>query len=586
MKRMLLLFIFHLITSGLSQADSWRFNVGDHPEWAAVDFDDSTWETFQEPPFYSAKNHSYRAWYRTELILPATNRPPGGWGLHLGCIHSASEVFLNGKLLGGAGIIGDAFVDAPHTEQLYLLPDQDLLPTRNVLSIRVQTSLRHGGLISCVSLGDFRELSIPLQERSERRKQMEAFILGLLSIVLLIWGILCNKTMMGYVTLGFFVALLSIIFLLESLLWYDAGLLTPFVQRLSLACFILLPAPILRYLYGSTHLNFARLTRFLFYSNLLLAGLFLLCGSLHVLFVFETAWLGILVMTILLFGRHLFCERTRLFLPAIWGIGGGAFFFFLLALGEYLFVDQPLCIRPFGTYMHIGFAGLILTLITTLSVHVRSTYKRLHRLSQQVISTRENERKRLAEELHNGFAPLIATLKLDLQLFLHKRNMGGGQFMIDHLDHLICELRNTSRKLHPAALEQLGLCAALRELVANTAKNEEWQLLLEMDIDDTQLSSAIQISLYRIVQEALINAGRHANAKIVRLNLHRKENLITLFISDDGCGCNMRTAEKTAGLGWVTLRERIASHQGTCHIASSPGKGVQIHLCIPLKKSD
>jgi two-component system NarL family sensor kinase len=194
---------------------------------------------------------------------------------------------------------------------------------------------------------------------------------------------------------------------------------------------------------------------------------------------------------------------------------------------------------PFSLLFHAGFGGLVLALAVALALRYRRTHRQLRELSMRLVSTQEAERKRLAADLHNSVAPSLATLKLDLQLLLRRHGQDDeGRPMVETLSRSIEEIRTLSHELRPAVVDQLGLPAALRGLVERLARRHNWTLELDLPDAFARLPSEIAVSLYRMAQEALYNAARHAEARTVGLSLRSVRRGLELRITDDGRGCD------------------------------------------------
>jgi len=569
-----------------SPLGSWLFRHGDDQQWATMEQEDSSWEVQTAPELFEPSGPSQLGWYRLHFDLPA-ERPDGGWGLWLGRILTADEVYLNGSFIGGEGRIGEDFVDSLQKERVYLLPDPLLASTGNVLAVRTQTSLGQGGLADVPRLGAWREFYTEASRRAARQKGREAFVLGMLLMTLCFWGLLFVRTSPhhGYGWIGVVMILITTVFGLESLLFYDAGLLTPGIQRLAIAAMILLPVPLFMLclpvidhtLATSALKGLAALCCGLAALNLLLGGLEL-CGNI------EPVWLLVLLLGagIILYG---FTQKGwhALSAPAL-AVFAGFFWLAAFALAEYLISTMAPHRLPFSLALHLGFAGLTVSLAIALSLQYHATYRKLRLLSRKLVGTEEEERKRLAATLHNDIAPALATVKLDLQLIFRKfDHPPEGPRTITDLSSVINALRDFSHTLRPAAVDQLGLCVALRSLAERIAEHHHLTLALELPQDRSVLdgmSSDTAISLYRATQEALNNTARHAQARKLIISLTEKNKGLLLHIADDGQGFETNQAY---GLGLLTLRERAEAMAGSCCITTAPGKGVKIELWLPLQ---
>ncbi|NLG34994.1 MAG: sensor histidine kinase [Lentisphaerae bacterium] len=563
----------------------WRTQTGDNPAWARPDFDDRNWPEQARPGLFKAWRSPHRGWYRVRFDLPSQHSD-SGWAVHLGRIQTADEVFLNGIPIGAEGRFGPGFVDALHTERVYALPANALRDTGNVLAVRVQSSMAKGGIAGEPRLGERDALLEAAFRRAQRQKQREALVFGLLGTTLLFWLLLHRhgKEDSDYRLLGLLLSLLAGTFVLESLWFHESPWSTPAMQRLSIGLFILLPLPIFQLgrAWSESRL-LRRLLGGLSAASLLMTAAWLAIGGVSLCQWVEPVWFGM----ILIGGGAILLEclriRKRLRDPIAASVLAGLVWLGALGSAEYAMgIGMPDRL-PFNLLFHSGFAGLVLALAVALALRYRRTNRQLRRLSQQIVATQEAERKRLAADLHNDIAPALATLKLDLQLLFRKHGRDNeGRPVIETLAHAIEEIRTLSHELRPAVVDQLGLPAALRGLAERLARRHGWGLDLDLPDVFARLPADTAVSLYRMAQEALYNAARHADARTIGLSLRALRRGIELRVTDDGQGCDPGRTGSGGGIGWLTLRERAAALGGTCRIRSQPGHGLEITLWIPL----
>lgn len=149
------------------------------------------------------------------------------------------------------------------------------------------------------------------------------------------------------------------------------------------------------------------------------------------------------------------------------------------------------------------------------------------------------------------------------------------------LERAIGEIRRISHNLRPSELDDLGLAPALRQLCHDLATRTGLQLSLDLDSGDG-LCAELELTLYRICQEALTNIEKHAKAKRARVSLGRAHDTIVLQIEDDGQGLTPATA-RSGGLGLVAMRERATLHGGTFDIETRPGGGTSLSVRLPVQ---
>ena len=177
-------------------------------------------------------------------------------------------------------------------------------------------------------------------------------------------------------------------------------------------------------------------------------------------------------------------------------------------------------------------------------------------------------------------------LSVEADLLGQMSHSADAQGLIDDISGqvktLSTEIHKLSYQLHPAKLEQLGLVLATRSLCSEQGK------LWKMEVEFTQvgiprsLNRLTALSLYRIVQESLTNAGRHGNATRASVELEGRADDITLLVVDNGQGFDLLRVDQHAGLGLVGMRERVRLLNGRIDFNSTPGKGTRIQVTVPL----
>jgi signal transduction histidine kinase len=207
----------------------------------------------------------------------------------------------------------------------------------------------------------------------------------------------------------------------------------------------------------------------------------------------------------------------------------------------------------------------------------------LQRSRERLVTTREEERRRLRRNLHDGLGPALAAVsfKLDATTNLIGRNPDHAQAMLAELkaqiQALLDDIRRIAYDLRPPALDELGLVGALREHITS---NQAQGLHITLEVPDNlpPLAAAVEVAAYRIALEAINNVNRHAGARNCRVWLSLCDDLC-LEISDDGRGI---PDHLHAGVGMASMRERAEELGGTCVIESRPGMGTRVRVRLPL----
>jgi signal transduction histidine kinase len=219
-----------------------------------------------------------------------------------------------------------------------------------------------------------------------------------------------------------------------------------------------------------------------------------------------------------------------------------------------------------------------------IALHAVRLAADLQRSREQLVAAREEERRRLRRDLHDGLGPTLAglTLQLDAARALLSEEPRGAALLLEMREQAqaaLQDIRRVVEGLRPPALDELGLVGALREHVAQY-QHGGLTVLVEAPEQLPALPAAVEVAAYRIALEALTNAARHAGARTCRVRLHADEALC-LEIVDDGCGF---APDHRAGVGLRSMRERAAELGGRCDIEGKPGRGTTVCVRLPLSK--
>jgi signal transduction histidine kinase len=207
----------------------------------------------------------------------------------------------------------------------------------------------------------------------------------------------------------------------------------------------------------------------------------------------------------------------------------------------------------------------------------------LRALTVQREETREDERKRIARELHDELGQRLTALRLDisrLRLRFGQENpalLEQVLEMVAAVDATIHVVRNVAARLRPAVLD-MGIVSALEWLIADFGKRSEINCTLLIPCSDINLDDTQSTVIFRIVQESLTNIVRHAEATNVQVGLIREHDCYLLEIQDDGKGFDPHTRPKLGSFGLLGIQERVLMLGGEYSIESSPGRGVKLSV--------
>ena len=204
----------------------------------------------------------------------------------------------------------------------------------------------------------------------------------------------------------------------------------------------------------------------------------------------------------------------------------------------------------------------------------------LQRSRERILTAREEERRRLRRDLHDGLGMALTNMAMSLSIArinLREAPSAADALLLDlrtGMDAVSQEVRELVYGLRPPTLDDLGLAGAVRALAAEPGPPVE--VVVEGETDD--LPAAVEVAAYRIAQEALTNVRKHAAAGHVTVTLARSAGALVVRVRDDGKGL---PAARRSGVGFASMRERAAELGGTCLI-TSPGTGTQVEAALPL----
>ncbi|MBL0419011.1 PAS domain S-box protein [Ramlibacter sp. AW1] len=212
--------------------------------------------------------------------------------------------------------------------------------------------------------------------------------------------------------------------------------------------------------------------------------------------------------------------------------------------------------------------------------------RELMAFASEASQAREQEKARIARELHDELAQSLTALKMDLHWLRGQRGRDPEamdrklQEMESLLDASAAATRRIAADLRPPVLDDLGLAAALQWLAQSFSQRAEVACELEMD-EDLEVGEPHATAVFRIVQEALVNVRKHARAHRVRVRLDRDADALVLSVRDDGVGFATGAARRPESLGLLGLRERAHLLGGAVEVRSAPGAGTTVLVRLP-----
>jgi signal transduction histidine kinase len=209
-----------------------------------------------------------------------------------------------------------------------------------------------------------------------------------------------------------------------------------------------------------------------------------------------------------------------------------------------------------------------------------------------MIEAQEQERTRLARELHDDIGQRISMLCMDvarLRELLHPFSAGAearalALAVYDRVVALGSDVHRISHRLHSSKLEYVGLAAAARTFCAELSAQHQVEVDFQQEGVPADLSRDIALTMFRVLQEALANAVKHSGATRYHVVLRGTPEVMTLDVSDEGCGFDVESALAGRGLGLLSIQERLSLVNGEAIIESAQGRGTRVRARAPLQR--
>ncbi|MCL4181256.1 MAG: hypothetical protein KJ072_26380 [Verrucomicrobia bacterium] len=245
-------------------------------------------------------------------------------------------------------------------------------------------------------------------------------------------------------------------------------------------------------------------------------------------------------------------------------------------------------------------AGLFLVLLGGAAAswqarsHVQRALEReraaneIRELAGRLINAQEDERRRIARELHDHFSQSLALLSVELELLgtsapvPETQKQQQFEQMTARVKELSSDVHRMAHELHPAKLDQLGLESAARSFCRDFSKQSGLRIAFTAEAFPRQIPPEAAVCLYRIIQEALHNVVRHSGAPEAQVELRANPGQLGLIVADSGCGFQVGRAKREGGLGLSSMQERVRLLHGTLNVNSAPGLGTRIEVTLPM----
>jgi signal transduction histidine kinase len=232
-------------------------------------------------------------------------------------------------------------------------------------------------------------------------------------------------------------------------------------------------------------------------------------------------------------------------------------------------------------------SALIVLLVVQVRRRKRSEQS-VRQLTRRVINANEDERRRIARELHDDIGQRLSLAVVQLDLFRGQisaealKNHTDLDGSIENLSSLVSDVHNLSHRLHSSMLEHIGLTAAIRDLCQQISQSYGLEIEFHCHATSSHFSQEVSLCFYRVAQEALNNAVKHSQSNNATLTLSEKSGVLQMLVQDLGVG--FKVANVSTGLGFSAMQERLGSIGGSLFVESEPGKGTVVIAEAPIQR--
>lgn len=577
-------------TSSVQVYGEYRFKEGDDLQWSLPGFDDSEWMRISVPASWESLGIAPEngiGWYRIRFSITNIS-DKGDLGIFLGRIGDADEVFLNGEKIGGEGRVGTSFVEAGSIIRLYSIPPT-LLKTNegNLLAVRVMNIISRGGMYEGdITIGRYNDLLMNKAGREGIVKGTEIILLTICFtfLVLSVLTVLSGIHEQEFRTFTIFIILYGAAFFFSSQLFYQTGLKTHTVQKIIFSISSILPPIILVFICEAYREKSTGRIKGIIMLFVLLAILLLISFHWEIYHLLIFTWIVLVLFAIITAG-HYSVRAIKRKMPESIPISIGVLFLFV---GTLIRIAEVTGLVPIPDILYQSPSGFVMPFVIVCFIYAADIrfsrgLRRMKRFSERILIAHEEERKRLARELHDGLGQSLLTTKFNLQKMNQEKEDSLIEGLIEEISGNIEELREISVGLRPPFLEEAGLATTIK--VYGDSLSEKTGMNVDIKVDlHSRPSALIEDNLFRILQETLGNAIKHSGAKNLKVTLTEAKDRVIMEVEDDGLGFDyLHALSKGRGIGFKTMEERVNLMNGIFFVRSSKGKGTIINVEVSLK---
>lgn len=495
----------------------------------------------------------------------------------------AEQVFINGIFAGGEGVIGTRYETVPGPARVIDLPQGALRTGQNVLAMKVLFATRNVDYFDGpFLLGSGNRVRLAAERMQLPVIGMEAAYLSLFALIIVFYTLLLSKTgvRLDYILFIAFTAIYSLNFFLGSRTFHILGYGGYLPDQLNTILSVVTSLLMVSLITAVTGATFGLAYILLAAATVGFIGLYAILPSLTAMTLLagpRKVHLALLGLYYIVVSVRSVLNRRIDSIPVLAGV--------------IVYVIGSRSEEFWGmNFRDLSMGGFTLCMLYTLTSRHARMQSRLVTLSSRLLDAHEEERRRIARDIHDSVGQSLLAMKLRLQMLSSKADPSGDTLPPETLDGLVKEtsaileeVRRTTMDLRPSFIEKMTLMEAVEWYAGSFMERSGIELLVHGGEEPLpELPGRIKDNLYRALQEILSNVRKHSGATLVHVSLYRDDRTLVLRVTDNGSGIELPD-ERHAGIGLETMRERAELLEGKCTIEGIPGRGTTVTIEVPLK---
>lgn len=494
----------------------------------------------------------------------------------------AEQLFMNGTYAGGEGVIGTRYETVPGPVRVVEFPQGALRNGRNVLTMRVLYATRNVDYFDGPFLiGNANRVRLAAERMQLPVIGLEAAYLSLFGLIIAFYSLLLSKTgvRIDYMLFIAFTANYAVTFFLGSRTFHVMGFGGHLADQINVILSVVTSLLMVSLVTAVTGSSFGPVYLLLAAATVAFIGLYAVLPPLPGLMLLtgpRKVHLALLGLYYIAVSVRSVLNRRIDSIPILAGV-------IAYVIGSRIEEFWGLNFRD------LSMGAFILCMLYSLTARHARMQSRLVMLSSRLLDAHEEERRRIARDIHDSVGQSLLAMKLRLQMLSSEASEGSvlPRETIDDLARdtggILEEVRRTTMDLRPSFIEKMSLMEAVEWYAGSFMERSGIELCVHGGEEELpELPERVKDNLYRALQEILSNVRKHSGATLVHVSLYRNDRNLVLKVTDNGSGIDLPAARKS-GIGLETMRERAELLGGTCNVDGIAGRGTTVTIEVPLK---